>query len=272
MNVSNSTGEGSFNSVRRPKSKDTKSKNKVLKNTNAKRSSTYVRKTPSNVRIDSNKRETNNSNECHSNASVLNNKTVTVVNDGFNLVCVSCGKNVFLLSREKCVACYALSVDSRLKRDLFTSPVATQFRNLGATSVVAISRFSVVKTSTATNKTPKSKTTQSTPSVSQSSTNVRTKSKTSVTTQKLVAKLSILPSAFVSCDTGTIRFGNDHFAVITGYGDCVQGNLTICQNLEGDDLLTGSHESNLYTISIYELAASSPVFLMSKATSTKSLL
>ncbi|GKC17440.1 retrovirus-related pol polyprotein from transposon TNT 1-94, partial [Tanacetum coccineum] len=105
---------------------------------------------------------------------------------------------------------------------------------------------------------------------------------------------------------GTICFGNDHFTAITGYGDYVQGNLTIChvyyveghghnlflvgqfcdgdlevafrsntcyvQNLEGDDLLTGSREYNLYTISISELAASSLVCLMSKATSTKSWL
>ncbi|GJX43595.1 retrovirus-related pol polyprotein from transposon TNT 1-94 [Tanacetum coccineum] len=27
---------------------------------------------------------------------------------------------------------------------------------------------------------------------------------------------------------GTVRFGNDHFTAITGYGDYVQGNLTIC--------------------------------------------
>ncbi|GJX54825.1 integrase, catalytic region, zinc finger, CCHC-type containing protein [Tanacetum coccineum] len=92
---------------------------------------------------------------------------------------------------------------------------------------------------------------------------------------------------------GTVRFGNDNFAAITGYGDYVQGNLTIChvyyveglrhnlfsirlfcdgdlevafrsntcfvRNLEGEDLLTGSHESNLYTISIYEMVASSPI-------------
>ncbi|GJV85288.1 hypothetical protein Tco_1525186 [Tanacetum coccineum] len=48
---------------------------------------------------------------------------------------------------------------------------------------------------------------------------------------------------------GTVRFGNDHFTTITGYGDYVQGNLM------GDDLLTSSQESNLYTISISELAA-----------------
>ncbi|GJV54055.1 integrase, catalytic region, zinc finger, CCHC-type containing protein [Tanacetum coccineum] len=68
---------------------------------------------------------------------------------------------------------------------------------------------------------------------------------------------------------GTVRFGNDHFTAITGYGDYVQGNLTICH---GDDLLTGSRDSNLYTICISEMVASSPVCLMSRATSTKSWL
>ncbi|GJU45384.1 integrase, catalytic region, zinc finger, CCHC-type containing protein [Tanacetum coccineum] len=40
----------------------------------------------------------------------------------------------------------------------------------------------------------------------------------------------------------------------------------------GEDLLTGSHNFNLYTISISEMEASSLVCLMSKATSTKSWL
>ncbi|GKD44684.1 retrovirus-related pol polyprotein from transposon TNT 1-94 [Tanacetum coccineum] len=44
------------------------------------------------------------------------------------------------------------------------------------------------------------------------------------------------------------------------------------RNLEGDDLLTSGRESNLYTISISDMAASSPVYLMSKAISTKSWL
>ncbi|GJZ04258.1 retrovirus-related pol polyprotein from transposon TNT 1-94 [Tanacetum coccineum] len=205
MNVSNYRGVWSSNSVRRPKSKDNKSKNKVLKNTNDKSSSAHVRKVSSSVRIDSSKRETMNSTVCQSNASVLNTKTINVVNDGSNIVCVSCGKDVFMLSHEKCVARYALSKDSR----------------------------------------------------------------------KWVAKLSTLPSAFVSCDAGIVCFWNDHFAAITGYGDYVQGNLTICHvyyNLEGDDLLTGSRDSNLYTICISELTASSPLCLMSKATSSKSWL
>ncbi|GJZ51322.1 integrase, catalytic region, zinc finger, CCHC-type containing protein [Tanacetum coccineum] len=111
---------------------------------------------------------------------------------------------------------------------------------------------------------------------------------------------------FIEKFTGTVRFGNDNFAAITGYGDYIQGNITIChvyyveglghnlfsvgqfcdgdlkvafrfkicyvRNLDGDDLLTGGRESNLYTISISDMAPSSPVCLMSKATSTKSWL
>nr|GEY95470.1 integrase, catalytic region, zinc finger, CCHC-type, peptidase aspartic, catalytic [Tanacetum cinerariifolium] len=51
-----------------------------------------------------------------------------------------------------------------------------------------------------------------------------------------------------------------------------RSNTCYVRNLEGDDLLTGGHESNLYIISIFDMAASSPVCLMSKATSTKSWL
>ncbi|GJY47883.1 hypothetical protein Tco_0437839 [Tanacetum coccineum] len=271
ITVSNSTGVESSNSVSSPKSKDIKSKNRVLKNTNAKSSTAHVRKMSRSASIDSNKRETKNSNVCQSNTSVLSTKTVNVVNDVSNIVCVSCGKDVFLLSHEKCVARYALSRSSSVKRALFTNLIASKSKNLGATSVVVKSRLSVAKTPTATNRissvlplsldssqsrtlsnymknkiatsrkwqkwfeyqqsfnwTPKNKTAQSIPSETKSCIRVRSTSNTLVTTQKLVAKLSTLPSAFVSCDAGTIRFGNDHFAAITGYEDYVQGNLTIC--------------------------------------------
>ncbi|GJS83529.1 hypothetical protein Tco_0750070 [Tanacetum coccineum] len=111
---------------------------------------------------------------------------------------------------------------------------------------------------------------------------------------------------FIKKFMGTIRFRNDNFIAITDYGDYIQGNITIfhvyyveglghnlfsvgqfcdgdlevafrsktcyVRNLEGDDLLIGRCESNLYTISIFDMAASSLVCLMSKATSTKSWL
>nr|GEX48972.1 retrovirus-related Pol polyprotein from transposon TNT 1-94 [Tanacetum cinerariifolium] len=63
-------------------------------------------------------------------------------------------------------------------------------------------------------------------------------------------------------------------------GQFYDGNLEVAfrsktcyvRNLEGDDLLTGGRKSILYTISISDMAASSPVCLMSKETLTKSWL
>ncbi|GJX75867.1 retrovirus-related pol polyprotein from transposon TNT 1-94 [Tanacetum coccineum] len=44
------------------------------------------------------------------------------------------------------------------------------------------------------------------------------------------------------------------------------------RNLEGDDLLSGSRETNLYTLSMGDMMASSPICLLSKASKTKSWL
>ncbi|GJY18356.1 retrovirus-related pol polyprotein from transposon TNT 1-94, partial [Tanacetum coccineum] len=338
---------GSSNSVRRFKSKDNKSKNNVLKNT--KSSSTYVLKTTNSICLDSNKCETKPSNVCQTNACRTRSKIVNAVNDGLNMLCISCGLDVFLHSHEKYVARNALTRKSSVKRALFTFPVTTKSKGLGAISVVAKSKFSVAKTPTITTKvssvsppsqkssqsrilscymenkiatsrkwqkwfeyqqgfnwTSKSKTAKSQSNVYKCRTSVKSKTNTPVTTNKWVAKPSTLPSVFVSCNAGIVRFGNDHFAAITGYGDHVQGNLTIFHvyyveglghnlfsvgqfydgdlevafrsntcyvwNLEGDDLLTSSRDSNIYTISISEMAASSLVCLMSRATSTKSWL
>nr|GEY28916.1 hypothetical protein [Tanacetum cinerariifolium] len=50
-----------------------------------------------------------------------------------------------------------------------------------------------------------------------------------------------------------------------------QHTCFIC-NLDGVDLLTGSHGNNLYTFSIQDMMASSPICLLSKASKTKSWL
>nr|GEV02365.1 hypothetical protein [Tanacetum cinerariifolium] len=106
--------------------------------------------------------------------------------------------------------------------------------------------------------------------------------------------------------SGTVKFGNDHVVKMMGYGDYQIGNITIsrvyfveglghnlfsvrqfcdsdlevsfCQhtcfirNLEGVDLLTGSQENNLYTLSLGDMMASSPICLLFKASKTKSWL
>ncbi|GKE01648.1 retrovirus-related pol polyprotein from transposon TNT 1-94 [Tanacetum coccineum] len=102
---------------------------------------------------------------------------------------------------------------------------------------------------------------------------------------------------------GTVHFGNDQFALILGYGDLVQGNITInmvyyveglnhnlfsvgqfydadlevafqkstcfVRDLQGNDLLTGNRRTDLYTISLQETTSSTPICLMAKASPTQ---
>ncbi|GJW03292.1 retrovirus-related pol polyprotein from transposon TNT 1-94 [Tanacetum coccineum] len=104
---------------------------------------------------------------------------------------------------------------------------------------------------------------------------------------------------FVNKFLGRVKFRNDHVAKILGYGDYQIGNVTISRvyyveglghnlfsirqfcdsnlevafrqhtcfirNLEGVDLLTGSRGNNLYTLSLGDMMASSPICLLSKA-------
>nr|GEV35082.1 retrovirus-related Pol polyprotein from transposon TNT 1-94 [Tanacetum cinerariifolium] len=105
---------------------------------------------------------------------------------------------------------------------------------------------------------------------------------------------------------GTIKFGNDQIAQIIGYGDYHIGNITTSRvyyveglghnlffvgqfcdsdlevafrknkcfihNSKGVDLLLGSHETDLYTLSIGDMMSYSLIFLLSKASKTKSCL
>ncbi|GJY57982.1 retrovirus-related pol polyprotein from transposon TNT 1-94 [Tanacetum coccineum] len=66
---------------------------------------------------------------------------------------------------------------------------------------------------------------------------------------------------------GTVRFMNDHFGAIMGYGDYVIGD-----NTDGVELIKGSCGSNLYTISVEDMMKSSPICLLSIASKNKSWL
>nr|GEU82321.1 hypothetical protein [Tanacetum cinerariifolium] len=97
---------------------------------------------------------------------------------------------------------------------------------------------------------------------------------------------------FVEKFLGTVRFGNNDFDVIAGYGDVVIGhNLfsigQICdkglevtfrkstcfvRNEDGVDLLTDDRLSNLYTIPLNEVASNSLTCLLAKASSSQSWL
>nr|GEX17288.1 hypothetical protein [Tanacetum cinerariifolium] len=68
---------------------------------------------------------------------------------------------------------------------------------------------------------------------------------------------------FVEKFLETVRFGNNDFVVIAGYGDVV---------IDGVDLLIGDRSSNLYTIALNEVASNSSTCLLAKASSSQSWL
>nr|GEU83059.1 hypothetical protein [Tanacetum cinerariifolium] len=105
---------------------------------------------------------------------------------------------------------------------------------------------------------------------------------------------------------GTFRFKNDHFGAIMGYGDYVIGDSVISKvyyveglghnlfsvgqfcdsdlevafrkhsfyvrDTDGVELIKGSRDSNLYTISVEDMMKSSPICLLFKASKNKSWL
>nr|GEU97227.1 hypothetical protein [Tanacetum cinerariifolium] len=88
-----------------------------------------------------------------------------------------------------------------------------------------------------------------------------------------------IPSPSFLVMIGIVRFWNDQIARIIGYGEYQQGNIIISRkntcfirNLEGVDLLSGSRDINLNTISLDDMLKSSPVCLLSKVSKTKSWL
>ncbi|GKC20043.1 hypothetical protein Tco_1022193 [Tanacetum coccineum] len=109
---------------------------------------------------------------------------------------------------------------------------------------------------------------------------------------------------FVEKFIGTVKFGNDHFGAIMGYGDYVIGDSVISRvyyveglghnlfsigqfcdydlkvafrkhscfvrDINGANLLKGSCSTNLYTILIDDIMKSFPICLLSKASKSKS--
>ncbi|GKG08386.1 hypothetical protein Tco_0334218 [Tanacetum coccineum] len=111
---------------------------------------------------------------------------------------------------------------------------------------------------------------------------------------------------FVEKFLGTMQFRNDQSAPILGYGYLVQGNVIIkmvyyveglnynlsfvgqfrnadlevifrkstchIRDLKGNDLLTGSHGTDLYSITFQETTSPNPICLMAKASSSQAWL
>ncbi|GJX60464.1 retrovirus-related pol polyprotein from transposon TNT 1-94 [Tanacetum coccineum] len=118
--------------------------------------------------------------------------------------------------------------------------------------------------------------------------------------------VSNTPLSSNSFTARTVKFGNDQIAPILGYGDLVQVNITIkrvyyvkglnhnlfsvgqlcdadlevafrkstcyIRDLKGNDLLTGSHGTDLYSITLQDTSTPNPICLMAKASSSQAWL
>nr|GFA93575.1 hypothetical protein [Tanacetum cinerariifolium] len=74
---------------------------------------------------------------------------------------------------------------------------------------------------------------------------------------------------FVEKFLGTVKFRNDQIAPILGFGDLVQGVVTIKQ---GNDLLIGSRGTDLYSITLQDINCPNLIYLMAKGTSSQAWL
>ncbi|GJV25413.1 retrovirus-related pol polyprotein from transposon TNT 1-94 [Tanacetum coccineum] len=120
------------------------------------------------------------------------------------------------------------------------------------------------------------------------------------------SSLSNNPLSSNSFTARTVKFRNDQIAPILGYGDLVKGTITIkrvyyvqglnhnllsvgqfcnpdlevafqkstcyVRDLKGNDLLIGSHGTNIYSITLQDTSTPNPICLMAKVTSSQAWL
>ncbi|GKE78640.1 retrovirus-related pol polyprotein from transposon TNT 1-94 [Tanacetum coccineum] len=227
------------------------------------------------------------------------------------VVCVTCGKCVFNLNHDACVSKFINDVNARTKKRKVV-PISTRKRKSQANKSVAtphkktVASDSTIQKSKSyfrmmyenTNKAWKWCIEKQCPSGYKW---------TPKTQKKWVPKIrKDNVSTSISPTIGTVRFRNDQFDPILGYEDLVQGNITIkrvyyieglnhilfsvnqfcdadlkvafrkstcfIRDLQGNDLPTGNHGPDLYTISLQETSSLTPICFLAKASPTQAWL
>ncbi|GJY30518.1 retrovirus-related pol polyprotein from transposon TNT 1-94 [Tanacetum coccineum] len=230
---------------------------------------------PNNSQVTFKKTEVKDHDRISSNCNSNKTKSVTACNDSLksrtsniNVVCATYGKCVFNSNHDACVSKFIHDVNARTKKPKVVH-IGTRKPQSQANKSVA---------------TPPKKIIASESSIQKSKSYYR----------MLYEK------------TSTVYFGNDQFALILRYRDLVQGNITInmvyyveglnhnlfsvgqfcnadlevafwkstcfVRDLQGNDLLTGNRESDLYIISLQETNSSTLICFMAKASPTQAWL
>ncbi|GJV55329.1 retrovirus-related pol polyprotein from transposon TNT 1-94 [Tanacetum coccineum] len=243
----------------------------------------------------------------HRNFKFSNNKTsVTACNDSLNaktwnvnFVCVTCRKYMLNDNHDLCVLHYINGVSSRTRQPIAV-PISTREPKHNVNQSVATSS----KKTVATDSTVK-KSRNITRKLYEKLVEIILFIVDSGCSKHMTGNLKLLTN-FVEKFLGTVKFGNDQIAPILGYGDLVQGTITIkrvyyveglnhnlfsvgqfcdadlevafrkstcyIRDLKGNDLLTGSHGTYLYSITLQDSTTPNLICLMAKATSSQAWL
>ncbi|GJU41383.1 retrovirus-related pol polyprotein from transposon TNT 1-94 [Tanacetum coccineum] len=211
-----------------------------------------------------------------------NNKTsVTACNDSLNVktsnvnfVCVTCGKCVLNDNHDLCVLHYINGVNSRTRQPMDV-PISTREpkHNVNQSVATFISKtcswWYPKYTPPGYNWKPKSQKGNVNPNISMPLGNASRTANILEHKTPRCSTVSNTPLSSNSFAARTVKFGNDQIAPILGYGDLVQGTITIKR---GNDLLTGSRGTDLYSISLQDSTTPNPICLMAKATSSQAWL
>nr|GEZ38613.1 integrase, catalytic region, zinc finger, CCHC-type, peptidase aspartic, catalytic [Tanacetum cinerariifolium] len=225
----------------------------------------------------------------------LNAKTSNV-----NFVCTTCGKCVLNAKHDMCVLKYRNGVNSRTKMPMVVPVSTREPKRIVKQSVAKPLRKTVASEST--NQKPKI---QLGRYMSMLLVEIILFIVDSGCSKHMTGNLKLLIN-FVEKFLGTMKFGNNQIAHILGYRDLVQGAVTIkrvyyvkrlnhnllsvghfcdadlevafrkstcyIRDLKGNDLLTGSHGTDLYSITLQDTSSPNPICLMAKATSFQAWL
>ncbi|GJR12555.1 retrovirus-related pol polyprotein from transposon TNT 1-94 [Tanacetum coccineum] len=215
--VSKSSGVNHTTSVSRPQLKCYQVKDKVV---------------PNNSQVKFKKKEV----EDHHRISSISKKTksVTACNDSsnsrtsnVNAVCAKCGKCVFNSNHDACVSQYLHDMNARTKKPNVVPISASKPKRKVNKSVATPHKKTVASDTTIQkSKSYHKELYENTKSGMEMIVQLILFIVDSGCTKHMTGNLKLLCN-FVEKFLGTVRFGNDQFAPILGYGDLNQGNVTI---------------------------------------------
>ncbi|GKB68382.1 hypothetical protein Tco_0929794 [Tanacetum coccineum] len=232
-----------------------------------------------------------------------NNKTsVTVCNDSLNaktlnvnFVSVTCGKCVLNDNHNLCVLHYINGVNSRTRQPMAV-PISTREPKHNVNQSVATSSKKTVTTDSTVKKSRQ---------ITRKLVEIILFIVDSGCSKHMTGNLKLLTN-FMEKFLGMVKFGNDQIAPILGYGDLVQGTITIkrvyyveglnhnlfsvgqfcdadlevafrkstcyIRDLKGNDLLTGSRGTDLYSITLQDSTTPNLIYFWLKANIVSSMV